>query len=138
MEEEYVREKSANSTEIDPVQLIGVFDSQGDEVSVDFLCFNCFNEINLSFNETENEVQIPYETPLGTYRVQLTLTDDNVYDPLSKKYEFDIRVKQAVEIGEFIPTYVETIEEEEQEGEKPSFKLESLTNVGELEVTFTH
>ena len=82
--QEYLRQKEVNedsndlTTSILPIPL-PYADLEFDNVTVDLQCLTCFDLKNyFSFDYSKEIMIIAPETPTGQYKIQITLTDDNL------------------------------------------------------------
>ena len=135
-----------SAEEVEPISLGEVYDAEGDAISVDFQCKNCGDELYFTYVNETSEIKISKQTPEGAYFFKIQLTDNNLEEPKTKQYEFTITIKppfvfEMKETTELEPDSKYNITETNmgvgEQKEIPTFKIVSLSYLGELKIGFS-
>ena len=135
---------------IEPIELGEIFDQENEAVFQDFRCLSCVgNDTAIMFyDEGSNEITFAQDAVAGNFKVKLTLTDENQIDPKSKVYLFDILISEQEQVAELeketekyeAPQDIDAdstlVEVEVTEVIRPTFKIESMSNIGEILISF--
>ena len=76
---------------IDPIRLGSLYDFEFDNIYVNLECLTCSNDEAeehsfFAYNKTEELIKISPNTPIGKYRLQITLRDDNEVEEKDRIY----------------------------------------------------
>ena len=82
VEEQYVRIRTEEGS-IEPIELGQIYDKENDAVTQVFKCLICRDDdpTFMLYDEKHNVISFTKHAAIGTYQIQLTLTDDNQVDP---------------------------------------------------------
>ena len=124
---------SFNATGTSPhvIELGTVSDGQGDSYSIEF---EVGANSSITFNETMMTLSIAPETEPGTYVCKIFLTDDNLKDPQTSKYEFVITINEAVEEMVLLIEYKVAIEADE---DAPYIMVDPMNLLGMVLIKFS-
>ena len=95
----------------------------------------------ISYDPTLTSIIVSEDTPVGVYKIELTLQEKKELNPKSTTYFFDIKIIETTTTDEPTDPKEEIDKEEEPKenlpGEVPKFTLTSLSFVGELTISFS-
>ena len=86
--------REGDETETSPILLGSIYDFEMDEVYLTLKCITCADQTLFTVDEETKSIEILSSTPLGVYRLEFILTDENIEDPKSTLYSFKIEIKK--------------------------------------------
>lgn len=146
VKDQYVRSRTVNVTDYEPVILGEAYDSNGDLFTNQLTCQNCNEKELLFFKYLENNgtIEISPKADKGVYIMQVRLAEEKSEAAESNEYSFLLILKEieAPVVKEIIVDsgYNVTVVEQSLnlfDKAPPSFTLSELDNFGNLVVSFS-
>jgi len=134
---------------VEVIELGQIFDLEGNDVTVEFKCGECVSKEDIAMLVPNNTIVISPYIDDGSYLIEINLVDDDATSPKAKYYKSNIRINRLdpvvfvvpeapVEVNKVESKYnVTEAREKTKDVEKPTFRIESLSYLGVLEVSFS-
>lgn len=120
-QKEYVRLKAGESEDeadkaIKQIKIGQIYDAEFDKVTIDLKCVSCIDQDFFTFNEDKKSIIIAPDIPIGLYKIEMTVSDDNIEGPKSTISQFSIFIVEE-ETPEVVKEFIKDILNEENEDE---------------------